>query len=81
MRHARADYDRIQDPAGRIPDDEPVFLLRGQDPIAHVAVRAWAKMLEDQGGDARMIEAARNHADRMAEWARARGKARPDLLN
>ena len=31
MIHARADYDRIQDPEGKIGDDEPVFLLRGQD--------------------------------------------------
>ena len=23
MRHAREDYNRIQDPAGQIPDDEP----------------------------------------------------------
>jgi HSP20 family protein len=26
MQHARDDYDRIQDPSGLIPDDEPVFL-------------------------------------------------------
>ena len=29
MKHARDDYNRIQDPAGKIPEDEPVFLLRG----------------------------------------------------
>jgi hypothetical protein len=30
MKHARDDYNRIQDPAGLIPEDEPVFLLRAQ---------------------------------------------------
>ena len=28
MKHARPDYDRIQDPAGLIPDAEPVFLRK-----------------------------------------------------
>lgn len=31
MLHSRKDYMRIQDPAGLIPADEPVFLLRAQD--------------------------------------------------
>lgn len=76
MKHSRADYDRIQDPAGKIPDDEPVFLLRGQDRNAAAAVRVWAKLLEDEGGDAEMIKLARNHADEMDLWSR---KKRPDL--
>ena len=33
MIHARDDYNRIQDPAGKIPADEPVFLLRAQDEL------------------------------------------------
>lgn len=39
MKHARPDYDRIQDPAGIIPEDEPVFLLRGQDRYAAPQLR------------------------------------------
>jgi hypothetical protein len=31
MIHARADYNRIQDPAGKIGAEEPVFLMRAQD--------------------------------------------------
>lgn len=31
MRHLRSDYQRIQDPAHKIGEDEPVFLLRAQD--------------------------------------------------
>lgn len=32
MRHARAEYDRIQDPLNEIGEDEPVLLLRASDP-------------------------------------------------
>jgi hypothetical protein len=42
MRHARADYDRIQDPDGLIPQDEPVFLIRGQDRAAP-AMERWQR--------------------------------------
>lgn len=39
MRHARPDYDRFQDPAGLIPEDE-VILIRGQDQAAIPAMEA-----------------------------------------
>lgn len=42
MRHAREDYNRFQDPSGKIPEDEPVFLLRGQDLLAPATLRCWA---------------------------------------
>lgn len=45
MRHARPDYNRFQDPAGKVPDDEPVFLLRAQDPDAAEAVRYYSALL------------------------------------
>lgn len=31
MIHARKDYNRIQDPEGKIEKDEPVFLIRAKD--------------------------------------------------
>lgn len=34
MKHARKDYDRFQDPANKIPEDEPVMLFRAQDQYA-----------------------------------------------
>ncbi len=40
MKHARKDYDRIQDTVGKIPENEPVFLIRGQDLAAPAALRA-----------------------------------------
>jgi hypothetical protein len=34
MKHGRPDYEQIQDPSGKIPVDEPVFLIRAQDVLA-----------------------------------------------
>lgn len=68
MKHARDDYDRIQDPAGIIPDDEPVFLLRGQDKIAAETVRFYAQRTIDHGGDPVIARAAFDQAKRMEKW-------------
>lgn len=59
MKHARQDYNRIQDPAltdpsllseGSTPigEDEPVFLLRGQDKLAADIVDAYASRLAEE---------------------------------
>lgn len=75
MKHARQDYDRIQDPAGLIPADEPVFLLRAQDQLACMAVAYYASLCEQaQSPDVAMK--ARLHAERMAAWPK---KKVPDL--
>lgn len=76
MIHARADYNRIQDPAGLIPDDEPVFLLRGQDALAAKHVRDWAEHAELRGASPEIVKAARDQADRMDAWPK---KKLPDL--
>ena len=68
MKHARRDYNRIQDPAGKIPVDEPVFLLRAQDVTAAAIVREWADLNERLGGDPQAIRMARNHAALMQAW-------------
>ena len=44
MKHAREDYNRIQDPSGLIPEAEPVFLLRGQDELAAPTLRYYADL-------------------------------------
>ncbi len=69
MKHARADYAHIQDSTGRIPPDEPVFLLRGQDLLAHGLVRQWACLLRTNGGDPRLVDLALAQADAMEAWA------------
>ena len=79
MRHARQDYNRIQDPAGIIPHDEPVFLLRAQDITAPHAVRAWARAQWENKGNRDMGGMAMEHADRMEEWQRVHGAKVADL--
>lgn len=68
MKHAREDYDRIQDPAGLIPDDEPVFLIRAQDSVGAEAVRQWAELYARKGGTRDLWERALEHAGRMDAW-------------
>jgi hypothetical protein len=68
MKHARPDYMRIQDPENKIPDDEPVFLIRGQDNVSGDTVRAWADLNDSSGGDPELSKRAREHAVLMDEW-------------
>jgi len=68
MLHPRQDYQRIQDSAGLIPENEPVFLLRAQDKVAARTVRAWANYNLDAGGDPQLSKMAREHADLMDQW-------------
>ncbi|RWX72527.1 hypothetical protein [Mesorhizobium sp. M2A.F.Ca.ET.039.01.1.1] len=76
MLHARPDYDRIQDPAGLIPEAEPVFLLRGQDKHAARLLRLYARAVRNDGGDEQLAALVEGHADRMDAWP---VKKSPDL--
>lgn len=64
----RPDLDRLVR-AQHIPTDEPVFLLRGRDPAAAAAVRAWAVAYYALGGWHAVIEEALQQADRLEAWA------------
>lgn len=79
MKHARPDYDRIQDPWNAIPADEPVFLIRGQDKTAPLLVRLWAMLNQHNGSNPDIIEGANRHADEMQEWQREHGSKAADL--
>lgn len=68
MRHARSDYERLQDPENKIPEDEPVFLLRAQDQVAADVVRIWAVLHKSRGGDCAIANMAENWAGLMDEW-------------
>lgn len=69
MKHARPDYNRIQDPDGLIPEDEPVFLLRGQDKTAAQIVRLWASaQRQNPKADMKMIMMAEQQANAMEQW-------------
>jgi hypothetical protein len=80
MLHAREDYNRIQDPAGLIPEDEPVFLIRGQDVNGPATLLFWARLAEKAGADPEIVRRAREHADRMGFWQDTRNASKvPDL--
>lgn len=68
MKHARADYDRIQDPENKIGADEPVFLIRAQDKSAPATLRFWAELNQRNGGDPALSVLARKHANEMDVW-------------
>lgn len=69
MQHERADYtERIQDLASLIPDDEPVFLIRGQDAVAQDTLMAYATYNERAGGSKLVSDRVRAHAARMKAW-------------
>ena len=68
MIHARKDYNHIQDPSGKIPVNEPVFLLRAQDKVAPQVVEIWAMMAELIGAESNIVEAAYDQADEMRAW-------------
>ena len=70
MFHARSDYDRIQDPEGKIPDNEPVFLIRGQDIVAPDVLDCWADLHVKRGGSYVIADAVKIHAERMRTWQR-----------
>lgn len=79
MKHARLDYQRIQDPSGKIPENEPVFLLRGQDKLAPELLLWWAAKLKLSGGDPEMAEMVKNHAQLMLDWQKEHGSKIPDI--
>jgi len=76
MIHARKDYDRIQDTAGLIPADEPVFLVRGQDVLGAETLRFWARRNTEIGGDSILTQKALDHAEAMEKWPK---KKKADL--
>jgi hypothetical protein len=79
MRHARPDYNRIQDPHNLIPEDEPVFLLRGKDKTAPDTVETWANLAEEAGASPNIINAARKQAQAMRDWQAKHGNQIPDM--
>ena len=79
MKHARNDYDRIQDPEGKIPEGEPVFLIRGQDSVGPNAVRYWARLAKAAGAASNIVETANKQADAMGVWQHEHGYKIPDM--
>ena len=84
MFHARRDYNRrVQDSEGLIPDEEPVFLLRAQDPAALHAVSEYITYLGNRYSEkkvpAELIEHLEYFLYLMQQWYdEIRGKEFPD---
>jgi hypothetical protein len=76
MIHARPDYQHIQDNTGKIPDNEPVFLIRAQDTLAAQALHLYADLAEENGASDTFVLSVREHAAKMEEW---QPKKLPDL--
>ncbi len=79
MRHARKDYNRIQDPDHKIPVTEPVFLLRGQDVLAPEILKSYSHMLRHRYGDEEGAKQLEEHAQKMIAWQKNHKVKIPDL--
>ena len=84
MKHARKDYNSIQDlrdlnDEGVIPEDEPVFLLRAKDLCAPDVVMYWAERAKEIGASKEMCQMARDHAVAMLDWGERNNRHIPDL--
>ena len=80
MKHARQDYqDRIVDLAGKIPEDEPVFILRAQDVVAPQVVDIWALAAHNAGASDDIVQHAYEHAKLMRKWQAEHGSKVPDM--
>lgn len=76
MKHGRADYQHIQDPSGKIPADEPVFLIRAQDRLGRRVLRLYAQLAEWLGYAADFVQHLRDLADEFDRWPSVKD---PDL--
>lgn len=78
MKFTRDDYNRrIIDLENKIPDDEPVFLLRAQDKHAPSTLRFYAQLLKEDGDEA-MAEELLVHARNMLIWQKSVRVKKPD---
>ncbi len=78
MKFTRDDYNkRIIDTEGKIPANEPVFLLRAQDKYAPDTLRFYANQLKEDGNIA-MAEELFAHAREMLLWQKSVRVKPPD---
>lgn len=80
MIHARHDYNRFQDPLGKIPADEPVMLFRAQDKHFTKLLSYYLLLLgKDENADVEMIRVCAEHIRLAQQWQAERGCKTPDL--
>ena len=79
MFHIREDYNRIQDPENKIPDDEPVFLIRGQDKVAAQVVDYYAMCAAKAGASLELVSMCHEQARNIRIWQAENKRKIPDL--
>ena len=58
----------LEEEAPKIPDDEPVFLIRAQDKAAVATLDAWIHEANKAGATMDILRLVAEHRDRMAAW-------------
>lgn len=82
MKHARQDYNKtIVDLASKIPEDEPVFLIRGQDISGPATLRFWARRHIENGGDEELAHTVQGWALEMEKWQKNHNCKIADIPN
>lgn len=61
-------YGPVQIPG--VPDDEPVFILRGQDQLTPAAIHEYADLCRAAGADGAHVAGVRSAADAIGRWQR-----------
>jgi len=82
MIHAREDYKSIQDLSGKIPENEPVFLLRSTDKFTVLTIKYWVSLVRDQADSEEKLKIANlayNHVNKILDWQIKHGIKFPDL--
>ncbi len=82
MNFGREDYNkRIIDQHNRIPNEEPVFLIRGQDSLAIKVMGYWVKQATKQNGGkpTEAIASVKRHINVMRAWKYR--KLLPDVMD
>jgi hypothetical protein len=80
MLHARSDYQRFQDPAGKIGEDEPVMLFRAQDKFMPVVLAFYYGLLvSDDGTNSDIRAAVLSHIKAVNHWQGKNGCKTPDV--
>lgn len=71
MKHERTDYnERVKCVDGSIPENEPVFLLRGKDMFAKQTIEYWVFLHRNRRGFEDKAERVLAHAQKMAKYER-----------
>lgn len=78
MKHAREDYNRIQDPENKIGADEPVMLFRAHDKH-FIDVLNYYRCILTEAGNYEMVKAVENHIDLAIDWRAKNGCKEPDM--